>query len=129
VVLTVISVFVGLDLRTVGDTGQLPSTLPIFLIPDISLNLETLWIILPYAIGLTVVGLLESLMTATIVDDLTDTESNKNRECVGQGAANVVTGFLGGMAGCAMIGQTVINIKSGGRGRLSTLAAGVFCSS
>lgn len=126
VVLTVITVFIGMDLRTVGDMGKLPSTLPIFLLPDIPLNLETLWIILPYAIGLTVVGLLESLMTATIVDDLTDTDSNKNRECVGQGAANVVTGFLGGMAGCAMIGQTVINIKSGGRGRLSTLASGVF---
>ncbi len=126
VVLTVMSVFMGMDLRTVGDMGQLPSTLPIFLLPDIPLNLETLQIILPYAIGLTVVGLLESLMTAQIVDDLTDTDSNKNRECVGQGAANVVTGFLGGMAGCAMIGQTVINIKSGGRGRLSTLSAGVF---
>ncbi len=126
VVLTIISVFAGLDLRTVGDLGKLPSTLPMFLLPDVPLNWETLAIILPYAIPITVVGLLESLMTATIVDDLTDTDSNKNRECIGQGASNIVSGFFGGMAGCAMIGQTVINVKSGGRGRLSTFVAGVF---
>lgn len=126
VVLTSLSLLFGMDLRTVGDMGQLPSTLPVFLFPDIPFNLETLWIILPYVIPLTVVGLLESLMTAQIVDDLTDTNSNKNRECVGQGIANTATGFLGGMAGCAMIGQTVINVKSGGRGRLSTFAAGVY---
>jgi sulfate permease, SulP family len=126
VVLTLIAVFTGMELRTVGDMGQLPSTLPVFLLPDVPWNLETLLIILPYAIPLTVVGLLESLMTATIVDDLTDTESNKNRECVGQGAANLVAGCFGGMAGCAMIGQTVINVKSGGRGRLSCFSAGVF---
>ncbi|MEX1118984.1 MAG: SulP family inorganic anion transporter [Terrimicrobiaceae bacterium] len=126
VVLTVISVFSGMDLRTVGDMGQLPSTLPMFLLPQVPLNFETLAIILPYAIPLTVVGLLESLMTASIVDDLTDSDSNKNRECIGQGAANIVSGFFGGMAGCAMIGQTVINVKSGGRGRLSTAASGVF---
>ena len=126
VVLTAISHFTGMELRTVGDMGQLPDTLPRFLIPNVPFTLDTLRIILPYAIPLTVVGLLESLMTASIVDDLTDTDSNKNRECAGQGIANVVTGFFGGMAGCAMIGQTVINIKSGGRGRLSTLAAGVF---
>lgn len=126
VALTALSMLAGMDLRTVGDMGQLPSTLPMFLLPDIPLNLETLWIILPYAIPLTVVGLLESLMTASIVDDLTDTDSNKNRECVGQGIANTVTGFFGGMAGCAMIGQTVINVKSGGRGRLSTFAAGFY---
>jgi SulP family sulfate permease len=118
--------FFGLDLRTVGDMGELPSTLPIFLLPDIPLNLDTLRIISPYALTLMAVGLLESLMTATIIDDLTDTPSNKNRECVGQGVANVVSGFFGGMAGCAMIGQSVINIKSGGRGRLSTLFAGLF---
>lgn len=105
--------------------GELPSSLPTFLIPDVPLNLETLQIILPYAIPLAIVGLLESLMTATIVDDFTDTASNKNRESTGQGIANVATGFLGGMAGCAMIGQSVINVKSGGRGRLSTLIAGV----
>ncbi len=126
VVLTLIASLTGLDLRTVGDMGQLPSTLPAFLIPDVPWNLATLAIIFPYAFGLSVVGLLESCMTAVIVDDLTDTDSNKNRECVGQGVANVVTGFFGGMAGCAMIGQTVINVKSGGRGRLSTLASGVF---
>lgn len=91
-----------------------------------SLNLETLWIILPYSFGLAIVGLLESMMTATIVDDLTDTSSDKNRECKGQGIANIATGFIGGMAGCAMIGQSIINIKSGGRGRLSTLCAGIF---
>jgi SulP family sulfate permease len=106
--------------------GELPDSLPVFLIPDIPFNLETLGIIFPYSLTLMVVGLLESLMTATIVDDLTDTKSDKNRECVGQGVANIATGFIGGMAGCAMIGQSVINIKSGGRGRLSTFVAGVF---
>ncbi|BDE25729.1 hypothetical protein OCUAc20_42290 [Acinetobacter baumannii] len=107
--------------------GQLPDTLPIFLLPDIPLNLETLAIILPYSLGLAAVGLLESMMTATIVDDLTDTTSDKNRECKGQGVANVASGFLGGMAGCAMIGQSIINVKSGGRTRLSSFSAGSFC--
>jgi SulP family sulfate permease len=125
VLLTGVSIWLGLDIRTVGDMGELPDSLPVFLLPDVPLNLETLLIILPYSATLMVVGLLESLMTATIVDDMTDTKSNKNRECVGQGVANVATGFLGGMAGCAMIGQSVINVKSGGRGRLSTLTAGV----
>ncbi|WP_417286161.1 SulP family inorganic anion transporter [Cobetia marina] len=125
IVLTLFAMAVGLDIRTVGDMGELPDSLPVFLIPDIPFNLETLWIILPYSLPLAVVGLLESLMTATLVDDLTDTPSDKNRECKGQGAANVVTGFLGGMAGCAMIGQTMINVKSGGRTRLSTMVAGV----
>jgi SulP family sulfate permease len=96
-----------------------------FLIPDVPLTFDTLAIIFPYSLTLMVVGLLESLMSATIVDDLTDTKSDKNRECVGQGVANIATGFIGGMAGCAMIGQSVINVKSGGRGRLSTLTAGV----
>lgn len=126
VVLTAVSLLIDLDIRTVGDMGELPDSLPIFLIPDIPFNFETLGIIFPYSLTLMVVGLLESLMTATIVDDLTDTKSDKNRECVGQGVANIATGFIGGMAGCAMIGQSVINIKSGGRGRLSTFAAGVF---
>lgn len=126
ITLTLVSIFAGMDLRTVGDMGQLPSTLPVFFLPEIPLDWETLRIILPYAIPLAVVGLLESLMTASIVDDLTDTDSNKNRECIGQGAANVVTGLFGGMAGCAMIGQTVINVKSGGRGRLSCFSAGIF---
>ena len=126
VVLTAITMWFGIDVRTVGDMGELPNTLPIFLIPDIPFTLETLQIIFPYSLTLAVVGLLESLMTASIVDDMTDTPSNKNRESMGQGIANVATGFLGGMAGCAMIGQSVINVKAGGRGRLSTLCAGVF---
>ncbi len=126
VVLTAFSMFVQVDLRTVGDMGQLPDTLPMFLIPDIPLTFETLKIIFPYSVTLAAVGLLESLMTAVIVDDLTDTQSNKNRECAGQGVGNIVAGFFGGMAGCAMIGQSVINVKSGGRGRLSTLFAGAF---
>jgi SulP family sulfate permease len=126
IVLTAISIFMGLDIRTVGDMGELPSTLPVFLIPDIPLNLETFLIVLPYSAAVAAVGLLESLMTATIVDELTDTRSDKNRECIGQGIANTATGFIGGMAGCAMIGQSMINVKSGGRGRLSTFCAGVF---
>ena len=124
--LTVVAFLFDIDVRTVGDMGDLPDTLPIFLWPDVPLNLETLMIILPYAVPLAAVGLLESMMTATIVDDLTDTESDRNRECKGQGIANIGSGLLGGMAGCAMIGQSIINIKSGGRGRLSTLTAGVF---
>ncbi len=126
VVLTAVYLLSGIEIRTVGDMGELPDSLPIFLWPDVPLNLETLWIILPYALMLTVVGLLESMMTATIVDDLTDTPSDKNRECKGQGIANIGAGLMGGMAGCAMIGQSVINVKSGGRGRLSTLIAGVL---
>ena len=124
--LTVASVYLGLDVRTVGDMGQLPDTLPIFLWPDVPLNLETLWIILPYALALSIVGLLESLMTANIIDELTDTKHDRDQECKGQGIANIGAGLLGGMAGCAMIGQSVINIKSGGRGRLSTFCAGFF---
>ena len=126
VVLTVVYMVSGMDIRTVGDMGELPDTLPVFLWPNVPLNLETLMIIFPYAVMLAVVGLLESMMTATIVDDLTDTPSDKNRECKGQGIANIGAGLLGGMAGCAMIGQSVINIKSGGRGRLSTLTAGAL---
>ena len=126
VVLTGVSMAMGLDIRTVGHMGQLPDSLPIFLLPDVPLNLHTLAIIFPYAATLAVVGLLESMMTASIVDELTDTTSNKSRECVGQGIANIATGCIGGMAGCAMIGQSMINVKSGGRGRLSTFVAGVF---
>src|SRR5690554_1527636 len=125
-VLSAIAIYFGIDIRTVGDMGELPDSLPVFLLPDVPLNLETLKIILPFSATLAVVGLLESMMTASIVDDLTDTTSNKNRECVGQGVANIATGFIGGMAGCAMIGQSVINVKSGGRGRLSTFSAGIF---
>ena len=123
--MTAVAMYFGLDIRTVGDMGELPDTLPIFLWPDVPLTFETLAIIFPYSAALAVVGLLESMMTATIVDDLTDTESDKNRKCKGQGMANIASALLGGMAGCAMIGQSVINVKSGGRGRLSCLVAGV----
>lgn len=126
IVLTAVAMSVGLDIRTVGDMGELPDTLPIFLWPEVPLTFETLAIIFPYSAALAVVGLLESMMTATIVDDLTDTPSDKNRECKGQGVANIASGLIGGMAGCAMIGQSIINVKSGGRSRLSSLAAGVF---
>ena len=125
-VITGVAMFYGIDVCTVADMGELPDTLPIFLWPDVPLTLETLWIILPYSVALAAVGLLESMMTATIVDDLTDTESDKNRECKGQGIANIGSSLLGGMAGCAMIGQSIINVKSGGRGRLSTFVAGFF---
>lgn len=125
-VLTVVAVTFNVDVRTVGDMGALPDTLPIFLWPDVPMSIETLLIVLPYSGALAVVGLLESMMTATIVDDLTDSKSDKNRECKGQGVANISTGLLGGMAGCAMIGQSMINIKSGGRGRLSSFAAGIY---
>ncbi|GGH61020.1 STAS domain-containing protein [Frigidibacter albus] len=125
IVLTALTFAFGWDVRTVGDLGALPDSLPVFLIPQIPLNLETLAIILPYSIAVAIVGLLESLMTQTIVDDLTDTKSSRNQECIGQGLANTATGFIGGMAGCAMIGQSIINVKSGGRGRLSCFVAGV----
>lgn len=125
VVLTGLSMILGWDVRTVGDMGALPDTLPMFLLPDVPLNLNTLLIILPYSVAVAVVGLLESLMTQNLVDELTDTRSNRNQECIGQGLANTATGFIGGMAGCAMIGQSMINVKSGGRGRLSSFAAGV----
>ena len=124
--LTALAIYTNADLRTVGDLGVINQTLPKFLIPSVPFTLETLAIIFPYSIALAIVGLLESLLTASIVDDMTGTESNKNREARGQGIANIVTGFFGGMAGCAMIGQSVINVKSGGRGRLSTLVAGTF---
>lgn len=126
VVLTIFVYFIGWDVRNVGDMGQLPDTLPIFLLPQIPLNFETLSIIFPYSFALAIVGLLESFMTATIIDDLTDTKSDKKIEARGQGIANIASGCIGGMAGCAMIGQSIINIKSGGRGRLSTFIAGFF---
>ena len=126
VVITIVAISLNSGVRTVGDMGELTQALPLFLIPSIPLNFETLAIIFPYSMALAVVGLLETFLTAQIVDDLTDTDSNKNKEAKGQGMANVVAGFFGGMAGCAMIGQSVINVKSGGRGRLSTFVAGVF---
>ncbi|WP_416908357.1 MAG: SulP family inorganic anion transporter [Polymorphobacter sp.] len=124
VVLTALAIYFGVDVNRVGDMGDLPDALPFFALPDVPLTLETLQIILPYSLTMAAVGLLESLLTAQIVDDLTDTGSNKAREVKGQGIANFFTGFLGGMGGCAMIGQSVINVKSGGEGRLSALVAG-----
>lgn len=126
VVLTTLAIYSNMDLRTVGDLGAISRSLPDFLIPNVPFNLETLKIILPFSFALAIVGLLETLLTAQVVDDMTGTESDKNRESRGQGIANIVTGFFGGMAGCAMIGQSVINVKSGGRGRLSTFIAGAF---
>ena len=126
VVLAGVAIGMGLELPTVGDMGELPSALPGFSLPDVPFNLETLRIVFPFAITLALVGLLESLLTAQLLDDMTDTRSDKNRESRGQGVANVITGFFGGMAGCAMIGQSMINHRSGGRTRLSTLASGVF---
>ena len=126
VVLAGAAMTLDLDLPTVGDMGELPSALPFVSLPDVPFALETFAIILPFAITLALVGLLESLLTAQLLDDMTDTRSDKNRESRGQGIANVATGFLGGMAGCAMIGQSMINHRSGGRTRLSTLASGLF---
>jgi len=124
VLITAVVMYFGIDVRTVGDMGELPDTLPVFFLPNIPLNWETLTIVLPYSFPLAMVGLLESMMTQTIVDDMTDTKSDRNKECRGQGIANIGAGLMGGMAGCAMIGQSVINVKSGGRGRLSMLVAG-----
>ena len=126
VVLTVVSIAFGLDVRTVADLGALPSSLPTFGLPSVPWTFETLRILVPVALTLAAVGLLESLLTAQIVDDMTDTPSDKNRECKGQGVANIASAAFGGMGGCAMIGQSVINVSSGARGRLSTLTAGAF---
>ncbi|MFF2859906.1 SulP family inorganic anion transporter [Streptomyces rubiginosohelvolus] len=127
VILTVITVGAAIAVPTVGDKGELPSSLPVPGLPDVPLTLDTLTTIVPYAFAMALVGLMESLMTAKLVDDITDTHSNKTRESVGQGIANIVTGFFGGMGGCAMIGQTMINVKvSGARTRLSTFLAGAF---
>lgn len=126
VALTIVAILSGVELRTIGDLGSITQSLPSFIIPDVPFTWETLQIIFPFSLSLAIVGLVESLLTSQIVDDMTGTESNKNQEARGQGIANIVTGFFGGMAGCAMIGQSVINVKSGGRGRLSTLIAGVF---
>ena len=126
VVMTCIALISGVNLQSIGDLGTMPNSLPVFFLPDIPFNFETLKIILPYSLALSIVGLLESLLTSQVLDDMTDTSSNKNKEARGQGIANFITGFFGGMAGCALIGQSIINIKSGGRGRLSTLTSGVF---
>ncbi len=126
VLLTVVTLAAHLAVPTVGDEGELPDSLPFPLLPDVPLTLDTLGVIAPYALGMALVGLMESLMTAKLVDDVTDTHSSKSREAWGQGAANVITGFFGGMGGCAMIGQTMINVKAGARTRASTFLAGVF---
>nr|WP_239321320.1 SulP family inorganic anion transporter [Planomonospora parontospora] len=126
-ILTAITLGAGLAVPTVGDKGALPSALPVFGLPDVPFTMDTLTLLAPYAFALALVGLMESLMTAKLVDDITDTRSNKTRESIGQGVANIVTGLFGGMGGCAMIGQTMINVKtSGARTRLSTFTAGVF---
>jgi SulP family sulfate permease len=126
VVMTIAAIALKLPLRTVGDMGDLPKALPFFALPQVPFSFETLQIIFPYSLGLAIVGVLESLLTASLLDDLTETPSDKNRECKAQGFANFVNGFFGGMAGCAMIGQSVINFRSGGRGRLSSFAAGTL---
>lgn len=126
IVLSGLALLLSADMRTVSDLGQFPDTLPVFLIPEIPLNLETLQIILPYSFTLATVGLLESMMTTTVIDEVTGTEGDRHQECRGQGMANIVSGFMGGMAGCAMIGQSIINVSSGARTRLSTLVVGVF---
>ncbi|MCR0983288.1 SulP family inorganic anion transporter [Roseomonas populi] len=125
-VLTAFTMTVPMPVRTVADLGRLPDSLPSFLIPDVPFSLDTLAIIAPYALAMAVVGLLESMMTASVVDELTDTTSSKARECTGLGLANLAAGFFGGIAGCGMIGQTVGNVRFGGRGRVSTLTAGAF---
>lgn len=124
--LTIISLLLNVNLSTIGDLATLESSLPMFSVPKIPITLESLAIIFPYSLSLSVVGLLESMLTARIIDDITDTESDKNQEAKGQGIANIIAGFFGGMAGCAMIGQSMINVKSGGRSRVSTLTVGVF---
>ena len=126
IIISAISLFMKSDVATVGGLGNISASLPKLLIPDVSFNLATFKIILPYSISLALVGLIESLLTAQILDDMTETTSDKNRECFGQGVGNILLGFLGGMAGCAMIGQSIVNIKSGGRTRLSTLMTGVY---
>ncbi|MFG2533080.1 SulP family inorganic anion transporter [Streptomyces sp. NPDC048516] len=127
VILTVITVAAGIAVPTVGDKGELPSSLPVPGLPDVPFTLDTLKTVAPYALAMALVGLMESLMTAKLVDDITDTRSSKTRESIGQGIANIVTGFFGGMGGCAMIGQTMINVRvSGARTRLSTFLAGAF---
>ena len=126
IVLSCLALLLGSNMRTVSDLGQLPDTLPIFLIPNIPFNIETLTIIFPYSMTLATVGLLETMMTTTVINEITHTEADRHQECRGQGMANIVSGFMGGMAGCAMIGQSIINVTSGARTRLSTLIAGVF---
>ena len=126
IIMTIVAIFTGLDTRRVGDIGEITRTLPFFHIPNVNFVPETLSIIFPYSLTLAIVGLLESLLTAAIIDETTDTKSSKNKEVRGQGIANMVTGCFGGMAGCGMVGQSIINIRSGGKSRLSTFVSGAF---
>jgi SulP family sulfate permease len=126
ILMTILSINLHLDVRTVGDMGEITQSLPFFHVPELTLTLQAMVVIFPISLALAIVGITESLMTATIVDEMTETKSDKNKEMRGQGISNIVSGFFGGMAGCAMIGQTVINVKSGGRSRLSTFVSGVF---
>ena len=126
IVVSLLVIVFGLDTRTVGDIASIAGGLPAFHIPDVPLNFETLTIILPYAIILAAIGLIESLLTMTLIDELTQTRGRGNKECIGQGVANTVTGMFGGMGGCAMIGQSMINVNSGGRGRLSGISAALY---
>lgn len=126
VIISIISIVTGSNVKLIGEMGDISGTLPSIIIPKVALNFETLKIILPYSISLAFVGLIESVLTAQILDDMTKTTSDKNQECLGQGIGNILVGFLGGMASCAMIGQSVVNIKTGGKTRLSTLMTGVY---
>ncbi|MBZ7987254.1 SulP family inorganic anion transporter [Campylobacter canadensis] len=126
VLLTILSICFDFDVRSIKDLGELPSSLPSFLLPNVPLNLETLKIIFPYSLSLAIVGIVESLMTSSVLDEITASKSNKNRECIGQGISNIVANLFGGMAGCGMIGQSIINVKSGARTRISTFLAGFY---
>ncbi len=126
ILMTIVAMSFGVNITRVGDVGNITDTLPSLHLPHIDLSVKSFFIILPYSLTLSIVGLLESLLTAQLLDELTDTKSSKNREVKGQGIANIVTGFFGGMAGCGMVGQSIINIRSGGKGRLSTFVSGAF---
>lgn len=126
VVVTAITIVFQVPVRTIGDMGNITAALPPFHIPAVPFNLETLQIILPYSISLALVGLVETLLTSKVIDEMTDTEGDRNRECRGLGIANIVSGFFSGTCGCAMIGQAIVNVNSGGRGRLSNFVSGAF---
>ena len=126
VVVTAIAITMHVDVRTIGDMGTITATLPPFHIPEVPLNMETFMIVLPYSASLAIVGLSETLLTSKVIDEMTDTEGDRNRECRGLGIANIVSGFFSGTCGCAMIGQAIVNVNSGGRGRLSNFVSGSF---
>lgn len=126
IVVTAIAILGHVDVRTIGDMGTITATLPPFYIPDVPLNMETFMIVLPYSFSLAIVGLSETLLTSKVIDEMTDSQGDRNRECRGLGIANIVSGFFSGTCGCAMIGQAIVNVNSGGRGRLSNLVSGSF---